>query len=912
MAFTIVYKVIKYLRKGHFMSKNFTIFQPGFDSAVFNKDVGIIPVIFQKHLGYRCNFLCYEINGDYDQLGRDNIKITFIENDETIAAALKDTDVLMLYGIYDYNLEMITKYKSINPKGKIYLKLDMNIHWLKSIEMNLQLTEVLSKCDLISVECKTLKQYIKEHWPINVEYIPNGYYNFNDDTVDYDEKENTIVTVGRLGSYQKATEVLLQGFKEAFPKIKHWKLKLIGDIEDSFKPYIEEFFKDNPELKDNVIFQGKIIDRKLLEEEYKKAKIFCLSSRFEGFPNVFPEASIKGCYIISSNIDPAYDITDDKKYGEIFGVDNPLELSDRLTKVCLNEEYLKEASLGIQKYTKENFNWIKLCKKIDYYLNMPSDFCKISSQISQRAAMESPASVLDLCEYPIGYRFIEEGLSNNKDNIIIDRVEFKDNLLSLSYKDAYNNIYQGRISDDFDKLPSYDVVLAANILENLTKEDAFKLIDKLLSHTNKMLIIATPKTSSKSYVSRFNFIDFYKYDFSCNTIKLKDSEIFVISIYLGDKEENVLDIKYNEFKNKAIEIDYSKKLNIAYILPHKSVTGGLKILIKQMKLLKNRGHAVTGILQGDYSESIFPDTQKIDIDKELIISFNDKLENYLEGYDVVVCGFVNDWINIKDSNLPVILFEQGYETLFGEFKNYDLYREKHVKEYFDQVYSLKQSLIMSVSSVLSEILYYRYGRYCDVIPNGIDTSIYYPEDKEERYVTKILLIGSPYLEFKGFDIALNALIRLSKLNYKLEVTWICQEKPYFEPSINIKYVVNPDEKLLAKTIRENDILLSTSWYESFALPPLEAMASGVTVVATDNGGIRTYGKDGYNCLIVNGGDTNSLLTALITLIFNNKRKEELISNGLKTASEFNVENMTKVLENTLYNVSSFYKSHNFK
>lgn len=891
------------------MGKNFTTFQPGFDNEVFYKDVGIIPIIFQKHLGYSCNFLCYEINGDYDMLIKEGIKVTFIDNENTLNSALRETDVLMLYGIYDYNLKMILKYKELNPKGKIYLKLDMNIHWLRNMNMDLSLTEVLNKCDLITVECKTLKNHIKEHWPVNVEYIPNGYYKFSDDVVNYDEKENLIITVGRLGSYEKATEVLLQGFKEAFPKIRHWKLKLIGNIEDSFKPYIEDFFKNNPQLKDNVIFTGKIDDRKLLEEEYKKAKIFCLSSRFEGFPNVFPEASIKGCYIISSNIDPAYDITDDKKYGDIFGVDNPLELAEILTKICLNEEHLKEISYSIQKYTKENFNWIKLCERIEYYINMPKNFSMLSSLIVQRGIIESPSSILDLCGYPIGYRVIEEIADYNENNIIIDRIQPENSKLSSSFKGIYNNIHYGDISDALDKLPKYDVILLSDIIENLVKEDAFKLIDNLLNHTNKKLIIATTKKSSKVCISKYSFIDFYKYDFSCNTIKVNDNEMFIISIYPGMKKENPLDKKYSDFKiSNTDKIDYSKKLRIAYVLPHKSVTGGLKVLIKQMKQLKERGHTITGILQGEYTGSVFPDTYKIAIDKEIIISYSDKLDNYLKDYDVVVCGFVNDWINVEDINLPAVLFEQGYETLFGDYKNYDLYREKDVKSYFDNLYSSKQSLIISVSSILSEILYYRYGRLCDVIPNGIDLSLYYPKDHNNGDSTKIALIGSPYLDFKGFDIALNVLERLTRLNFKIEVTWICQEKPYFEVPINIKYIVNPNEKLLTETIRENEILLSTSWYESFALPPLEAMASGVAVVTTDNGGIRTYGKDGYNCLIVDCGDTNSLLTAIITLIFNKKKKAELIANGVKTVAKFNIENTTDLLEKTLYTVSDFYKA----
>lgn len=892
------------------MSKTFTIFQPGFDSDTFNKDIGIIPIIFQKHLNYKCNFLCQVINGSYDELIKNNIEVTFISNDDTIVTTLKNTDVLMLFGIYDYNLEMIKRYTQINPHGKIYLKLDMNIHWLRNIQMDDNLINLLNKCTLISVECRTLQKYIKEHWPVKVEYIPNGYYNFNDEEVSYENKENTIITVGRLGSYQKGTEILLEAFKLAAPHIKGWKLKLIGSTEESFKSYIDKFFNNNPELRDRVTFLGKITDRSLLEEEYKKAKIFCLTSRFEGFPNVFPECAMKGCYIISSDIDPAYDITGNKRYGDIFSIDNVEELAKILIDRCINEDHLKEISHDIQVYIKKNFNWIKLCERIDYYLNIPSDFQQLIPHILRRTVMESPTAILDLCSYPIANVLLsEEELVHIKEDILIDRIEFNNPSPSFTYKYLYNNIYSENNFDFIDDLPKYDVTLLTDVLEYLDKSKGILLIDKLLEHTNKKLIVITPKISNHIYKSRYSYIDFYKYNFSCVTANVEDNEVFILSFYPNIKRLNDIDTKYNDFKSIQLsQFEKNKKLNIAYILPHKSVTGGLKVLIKQMKLLKAKGHTITGILQGDYKGSVFPDTHKIQIDREIIIGYNDKIDDYLKDYDVIVTGFINDWINIENTKLPVILFEQGYETLFGEYKHCDYQVEKNNKLYFDEIYSSRKSLIVTVSSILSEILYHRYGRICDVIPNGIDTSLYFPLAKDKSNIKKILLIGSPYLDFKGFNLALKVLKRLSNLNFKLEVTWICQERPYFEVPLSINYIINPDEELLTKTIRENHILLSTSWYESFALPPLEAMASGVSVVATDSGGIRTYGKDGYNCLLISPGDVDGLLKALVNLMLNSSERNKLISNGLKTAAKFDIENTIDQWERMLYNVSNFYQT----
>jgi len=352
------------------MKKNFTLYWPSFVDAELCKDLGVITMIFNKHLNYNSHILCSKNQENYDEVTKENIEMHYIVDDASINNVLGNTDVLFLIGFYDFNLQIIQKYKSINPKGKVYLKLDINVHWLGRIVFGQDTAKLLSEVTLISAECRNIIKVLDEKWPVKVEYIPNGYYNVGiNRNIEYEEKENTIITVGRLGTYEKATEILLQAFKLAASKLTDWKLKLVGSIEPHFQVFIDNFLDSNPELKDRIIFTGRINDRNLIEEEYRKAKIFCLTSRCEGFPNVFGEAANKGCYIISSDIDPAWDITDDKKYGSITPINDYVSLANEFITVCSNEERLETVCRDIQIYTKENFEWIKLCQKIDSFLN---------------------------------------------------------------------------------------------------------------------------------------------------------------------------------------------------------------------------------------------------------------------------------------------------------------------------------------------------------------------------------------------------------------------------------------------------------------------------------------------------------------------------------------------------------------
>ncbi|AGX45192.1 glycosyltransferase [Clostridium saccharobutylicum] len=350
------------------------------------KDVGMIPFIMYKKFGYDSTIVCYK-NGKYDYL-RDEVKglkINFIKKytgKSIIDGAIyllgnaKKIDVLHLFHLGKREIVWINLYKILNKNGKVYLKFDADYKIKKAINpsMNTLKSKIknitLRKCKLTSVETLNIYKFLREEWKINVEHIPNGFYDYGKkEIVQYTNKDNIILTVGRIGSYQKATEILLEGFRLASSGLNNWRLRIVGPIEESFKDYMNKFITKNPNLKEKIEFTGAIYNRKKLEEEYRKAKIFCLTSRYEGFPLVFLEAIKHGCYIISSDFDAAYDITNNEKYGDVFTIDDVNELSICLTKDCNQEQKLRENCYKIQEYNYEEFYWPIICEKIHHLIN---------------------------------------------------------------------------------------------------------------------------------------------------------------------------------------------------------------------------------------------------------------------------------------------------------------------------------------------------------------------------------------------------------------------------------------------------------------------------------------------------------------------------------------------------------------
>jgi glycosyltransferase involved in cell wall biosynthesis len=90
---------------------------------------------------------------------------------------------------------------------------------------------------------------------------------------------------------------------------------------------------------------------------------------------------------------------------------------------------------------------------------------------------------------------------------------------------------------------------------------------------------------------------------------------------------------------------------------------------------------------------------------------------------------------------------------------------------------------------------------------------------------------------------------------------------------------------LSELFRSVDLVVTASWFESFPLPPLEAMASG-TAVLTTREGTEDYAVDRVNALVVPGRDVPGLTSALAELAGDPGLRDQLAEAGLATAAQF--------------------------
>ena len=189
--------------------------------------------------------------------------------------------------------------------------------------------------------------FIRNGWSGLLHFYPlvddEKFNSFGITRKTFAEKENIMVCVGRIGNYQKNTEMLLEALHKV--DLKDWKIYMIGPITNSFnlndggnfQKRIDDFFDECPQHRDKLIFTGMIYDQKTLFEYYNRAKILLMTSRHEGFANVYSQAAAMGCFIVSTDVGGADVCSNYWAFGEKLPQENSDALADVLEKITSGE-----------------------------------------------------------------------------------------------------------------------------------------------------------------------------------------------------------------------------------------------------------------------------------------------------------------------------------------------------------------------------------------------------------------------------------------------------------------------------------------------------------------------------------------------------------------------------------------------
>lgn len=210
------------------------------------------------------------------------------------------------------------------------------------------------------------KKYYSKHIQEKSAVIPNPISKITQVQIPYDKKNNEIIHVARFDIKQKRQDLMVFAFKKVLQKYPDVKLVFCGDGKDFYK-IVNLVMEEG--IEDNVIFEGKV-DNVL--ERINKAKIFVLTSDYEGIPNALAEAMAVGLPVISTNCSPggAELLIENYKNGIIVPAGDVNGIAEAIIFLLDNpwiaEKYAKEARKITEKYSPENIiqKWDKFIEEI--------------------------------------------------------------------------------------------------------------------------------------------------------------------------------------------------------------------------------------------------------------------------------------------------------------------------------------------------------------------------------------------------------------------------------------------------------------------------------------------------------------------------------------------------------------------
>jgi glycosyltransferase involved in cell wall biosynthesis len=201
-----------------------------------------------------------------------------------------------------------------------------------------------------------------------------------------------------------------------------------------------------------------------------------------------------------------------------------------------------------------------------------------------------------------------------------------------------------------------------------------------------------------------------------------------------------------------------------------------------------------------------------------------------------------------------------------------------------------------------------------VIYNGVDTKTFYPDEKITRDKIKIAFIGN-LVHRKRPEWVAHACADLINKNYNIEAIFVGEDYSDGNYTQILKKISldskNPERFFFLgfrndtpDILRNIDILIlpSEQYGEAFPRVILEAMASGVCVVATNVSGIPEMIKNNENGYLVPHDNFHALRDKLIDLVENPQKMR-----SIKIKARENIE-VNFRSEETLKNIDEVYES----
>lgn len=158
-----------------------------------------------------------------------------------------------------------------------------------------------------------------------------------------------------------------------------------------------------------------------------------------------------------------------------------------------------------------------------------------------------------------------------------------------------------------------------------------------------------------------------------------------------------------------------------------------------------------------------------------------------------------------------------------------------------------------------------------LVPVGVDPELFMPMPHVARQPGRLITTASADVALKGLSYLLEAMAKLRTERDDIRLTIIGKPRQGASADLidklglrpHIDFVSGVSDEAIVEMYAQAQLAVVPSLYEGFSLPAIEAMSTGICLVATDGGALpEVTGTDGHTVLQCTAGDVESLAAAI--------------------------------------------------
>lgn len=352
------------------------------------------------------------------------------------------------------------------------------------------------------------------------------------------------------------------------------------------------------------------------------------------------------------------------------------------------------------------------------------------------------------------------------------------------------------------------------------------------------------------------------------------------------------------------------------VLPFLAMTGGTKVFVEHANRLFSKGHDVTLVypwyhtpprtlyeyIKGPTKGIVNPTFRALGLTEIRWMPVNVPLravrrlrERHLPNADLLVATenqTIDPLEHVSSIKGKKVYLIQGYETWTRD------------PERVDATWRSRKWHKITVASWLQKLAIGKFASNADLVVNGVDLKVFHPRGRTHHNRPRVLCLYH-HLEEKGIRDAIAAMraVQARGIDFQPVFFGTIPPGPDLASLGGLEYHRFPVGERLRKLYASADIFVSPSWSEGCQLPPMEAMACGAAVIATNIGGVPDYTIAGETAVVVGPKQPMALANALAELLMNPAKRTMIAAAGEAYIQQFSWERTANNFERVLKRVA---------